>query len=57
MTLELPLAETGWMNLLVTDVAARAGIHPSLGARPDALEYKRLTNGFEFIGAFAKVMS
>ncbi|WP_277047861.1 hypothetical protein [Caballeronia mineralivorans] len=56
MTLELPLAETGWMNLLVTDVA-RAGIHPSLGARPDALEYKRLTNGFEFTGAFAKVMS
>jgi hypothetical protein len=56
MTLELPLAETGWMNLLVTDVA-RAGIHQSLGARPDALQCERLTNRFEFTGAFAKVMS
>jgi hypothetical protein len=56
MTLELPLAGTGWMNLLVTD-AARAGIQPSLGARPDALQRERSANRIEFTGAFAKVMS
>ncbi|WP_160312501.1 hypothetical protein [Caballeronia mineralivorans] len=56
MTLELPLAETGWMNLLVTGVA-RAGIPPSRGSRHDAFQRERLTNRFEFTGAFAKVMS